>query len=78
MANSVFLCLLRVVFLVCFVNPLIQGLCGDAKGVQNAHHELQENLTGLPIVTFNWHHVQTPYLVIIWVFVAGLAKLSGM
>uniref|UniRef100_A0A671LYM9 Sodium/hydrogen exchanger n=1 Tax=Sinocyclocheilus anshuiensis TaxID=1608454 RepID=A0A671LYM9_9TELE len=76
MASSVYLCLLRAVFLVCFVNPLIQGLSGDTNVIQNPHHQLEENLTGLPIVTFKWHHVQTPYLVIIWVFVAGLAKLS--
>uniref|UniRef100_A0A673G3Q2 Sodium/hydrogen exchanger n=1 Tax=Sinocyclocheilus rhinocerous TaxID=307959 RepID=A0A673G3Q2_9TELE len=76
MASSVYLCLLRAVFLVCFVNPLIQGLSGDANVIQNPHHQLEENLTGLPIVTFKWHHVRTPYLVIIWVFVAGLAKLS--
>uniref|UniRef100_A0A8C1G3U1 Sodium/hydrogen exchanger n=1 Tax=Cyprinus carpio TaxID=7962 RepID=A0A8C1G3U1_CYPCA len=76
MASSVYLCLLRAVFLVCFVNPLIQGLSEDESVFQNPHHQQEENLTGLPIVTFKWHHVETPYLVIIWVFVAGLAKLS--
>uniref|UniRef100_A0A8C1TMD7 Sodium/hydrogen exchanger n=1 Tax=Cyprinus carpio TaxID=7962 RepID=A0A8C1TMD7_CYPCA len=48
----------------------------DESVFQNPHHQQEENLTGLPIVTFKWHHVETPYLVIIWVFVAGLAKLS--
>ncbi|XP_039534869.1 sodium/hydrogen exchanger 3.1 isoform X1 [Pimephales promelas] len=73
MSNSTYLCL-RAVFLVCFVHPLIQGLSADANVVQSPR--LEPNLTGLPIVTFEWHHVQTPYLVIIWVFVAALAKLS--
>uniref|UniRef100_A0A8C2E1Z8 Sodium/hydrogen exchanger n=1 Tax=Cyprinus carpio TaxID=7962 RepID=A0A8C2E1Z8_CYPCA len=76
MVSSICLCLLRAVFLVCFVNPLIQGLSGDVNLVQDPRHRLEKNLTGLSIVTFDWHHVQTPYLVITWVFVAGLAKLS--
>lgn len=63
---------------MCSVNPLIQGLSGDSDVVQNPRNQVEGNLTGLPIVTFEWHHVQTPYLVIIWVFVAALAKLSGM
>ncbi|XP_043073664.1 sodium/hydrogen exchanger 3.1 [Puntigrus tetrazona] len=73
MASSVYLCLPRAVFLLFLV---IQGLSGDGNLVQNPRHRVEGNLTGLPIVTFEWHHVQTPYLVIIWVFVAGLAKLS--
>lgn len=75
MSTSTYLCL-RAVFLVFFVLPLIQGL--SANVVQSPRHQLEPNLTGLPIVTFKWHHVQTPYLVIVWVFVAALAKLSGM
>ncbi|XP_059411401.1 sodium/hydrogen exchanger 3.1 [Carassius carassius] len=76
MASSIYFCLLRTVFLVCFVNPLIQGLSGDVNLVKDHRDQLGNNLTGLPIVTFDWHHVQTPFQVIIWVFVAGLAKLS--
>ncbi|XP_051991560.1 sodium/hydrogen exchanger 3-like isoform X1 [Xyrauchen texanus] len=75
MPSSTYLCLLRV-FLVCFVNHLIQGISADANQCQSSRHRLEPNLTGLPIVTFEWHHVQTPYLVVVWVFVAGLAKLS--
>ncbi|XP_051247455.1 sodium/hydrogen exchanger 3 isoform X2 [Dicentrarchus labrax] len=32
-------------------------------------------ITGIPIVTFKWHHVETPYLVALWILVAGLGKL---
>ncbi|XP_062414393.1 sodium/hydrogen exchanger 3-like isoform X4 [Pungitius pungitius] len=32
-------------------------------------------ITGIPVVTFKWHHVETPYLVAVWILVAGLAKL---
>lgn len=34
------------------------------------------SITGIPVVTFKWHHVQTPYLVALWILVAGLAKLG--
>uniref|UniRef100_A0AAQ4QMR1 Sodium/hydrogen exchanger n=1 Tax=Gasterosteus aculeatus aculeatus TaxID=481459 RepID=A0AAQ4QMR1_GASAC len=30
---------------------------------------------GIPVVTFKWHHVETPYQVALWILVAGLAKL---
>uniref|UniRef100_A0A4W6EDD9 Sodium/hydrogen exchanger n=1 Tax=Lates calcarifer TaxID=8187 RepID=A0A4W6EDD9_LATCA len=29
----------------------------------------------VPIVTFKWHHVETPYLIALWILVAGLAKM---
>ncbi|KAJ8389420.1 hypothetical protein AAFF_G00119580 [Aldrovandia affinis] len=32
-------------------------------------------ITTLPIVTWKWHHVQTPYIVALWVFVSWLCKL---
>ncbi|KAL6099451.1 slc9a3 [Pungitius sinensis] len=32
-------------------------------------------IAGIPVVTFKWHHVETPYLVAVWILVAGLAKL---
>ncbi|KAL2079970.1 hypothetical protein ACEWY4_023763 [Coilia grayii] len=34
-----------------------------------------KNLTGVPIVSFKWDHVQEPYVVVLWIFVAGMAKL---
>lgn len=52
----------------------MQGLNGE----ESQHHHKETNITGLQIVKFQWHHVETPYLVILWVFVAGVAKLSGM
>lgn len=35
-----------------------------------------ENITTLPIVSWNWHHVETPYLVALWVLVGWLCKLG--
>uniref|UniRef100_A0A7N8WNG6 Sodium/hydrogen exchanger n=1 Tax=Mastacembelus armatus TaxID=205130 RepID=A0A7N8WNG6_9TELE len=33
------------------------------------------NVTGILILTFKWHHVETPFLVALWILVAGLAKM---
>uniref|UniRef100_A0A4W6EDE4 Sodium/hydrogen exchanger n=1 Tax=Lates calcarifer TaxID=8187 RepID=A0A4W6EDE4_LATCA len=35
------------------------------------HQDIKE----VPIVTFKWHHVETPYLIALWILVAGLAKM---
>uniref|UniRef100_A0A7N9AMW6 Sodium/hydrogen exchanger n=1 Tax=Mastacembelus armatus TaxID=205130 RepID=A0A7N9AMW6_9TELE len=34
------------------------------------------NVTGILILTFKWHHVETPFLVALWILVAGLAKMG--
>lgn len=31
---------------------------------------------GIPIITFKWDHVEAPFLVVLWILVAGLAKLG--
>lgn len=33
-------------------------------------------ITTLPIVSWKWHHVSTPYLVALWILVSWLCKLS--
>uniref|UniRef100_A0A3B4TY56 Sodium/hydrogen exchanger n=1 Tax=Seriola dumerili TaxID=41447 RepID=A0A3B4TY56_SERDU len=38
-------------------------------------HGHGSGITEVPIVTFKWHHVDAPYLVALWILVAGLAKL---
>uniref|UniRef100_A0A3B4X0A5 Sodium/hydrogen exchanger n=1 Tax=Seriola lalandi dorsalis TaxID=1841481 RepID=A0A3B4X0A5_SERLL len=38
-------------------------------------HGHGSSITEVPIVTFKWHHVDSPYLVALWILVAGLAKL---
>uniref|UniRef100_A0A672HK26 Sodium/hydrogen exchanger n=1 Tax=Salarias fasciatus TaxID=181472 RepID=A0A672HK26_SALFA len=60
------LCLLGWLLLVCVAPP--------AEAMQH-HGNHSEPLTGIPIVTFKWHHVQSPYLVALWVLVAFLGKL---
>uniref|UniRef100_A0A3Q3JW10 Sodium/hydrogen exchanger n=1 Tax=Monopterus albus TaxID=43700 RepID=A0A3Q3JW10_MONAL len=37
--------------------------------------ESGSNITGIPIVRFRWDHVETPYLIALWILVAGLAKM---
>lgn len=36
----------------------------------------EEPITTLPIVTWKWCHVRTPYLVALWVFVCWICKLG--
>ncbi|XP_035537678.1 sodium/hydrogen exchanger 3.1 isoform X2 [Morone saxatilis] len=83
----VHLWLLGSVLLIC----LISGVTRVNGDVALTHQESQLNLsksnlnqtehghgsviTGIPIVTFKWHHVETPYLVALWILVAGLGKL---
>lgn len=33
-------------------------------------------ITTLPIVTWKWHHVETPYLVALWILTCWLCKLG--
>lgn len=55
---------------------------GNASSSETGHetagaagHEA-EPITTLPIVTWKWHHVETPYLVALWVLVGWLCKLG--
>uniref|UniRef100_A0A3P8NJ39 Sodium/hydrogen exchanger n=1 Tax=Astatotilapia calliptera TaxID=8154 RepID=A0A3P8NJ39_ASTCA len=40
-----------------------------------SQHGHSSNITGIPIISFKWHHVETPYLVAFWVLVSFLGKL---
>lgn len=33
-------------------------------------------ISTLPIVSWKWHHVETPYLVALWILVSWLCKIS--
>ncbi|PWA16759.1 hypothetical protein CCH79_00017868 [Gambusia affinis] len=57
---------------------LVLLLCCVSSAVpQESHHEHGggHNATGIPIVSFKWHHVETPYLVALWVMVCFFGKL---
>lgn len=32
--------------------------------------------SGIHIVSFKWQHVETPYLIVLWILVAGVAKMG--
>ncbi|XP_054911173.1 sodium/hydrogen exchanger 3-like isoform X2 [Poeciliopsis prolifica] len=51
--------------------------CISAAAPQESHHEHSggRNATGIPIVSFKWHHVEPPYLVALWVMVCFFGKL---
>uniref|UniRef100_A0A8C6T648 Sodium/hydrogen exchanger n=1 Tax=Neogobius melanostomus TaxID=47308 RepID=A0A8C6T648_9GOBI len=61
-----------------FYLVLLSGVEADAKSdhhSENGHHQNASSISGIPIVTFKWHHVETPYTVALWIIVAGLCKL---
>ncbi|XP_042363119.1 sodium/hydrogen exchanger 3-like isoform X2 [Plectropomus leopardus] len=79
--------LLGSVLLICLVSGVTR-VNGDAahqesnlkpqsesKSNHTEHGHGSSVITGIPIVTFKWHHVETPYLIALWILVAGLAKL---
>ncbi|XP_061738720.1 sodium/hydrogen exchanger 3-like [Nerophis ophidion] len=51
----------------------------DGDGHEGDGHEGDghggENITTLPIVSWKWHHVSTPYLVALWILVCWLCKI---
>lgn len=84
--GCVHLRLCGLVLLICLISG-VTGVNGDAAlqethlkaSKSNSHggeHGNSSNITGIPIVTFKWHHVHEPYLIVLWILVAGLAKLG--
>lgn len=84
----VHLWLLGSVPLICLISA-VSGVNGDvARTDQESHlkpsesnltqteHGHGSSVTGIPIVTFKWHHVEAPYLVALWILVAGLGKMG--
>uniref|UniRef100_A0A8C4EDS1 Sodium/hydrogen exchanger n=1 Tax=Dicentrarchus labrax TaxID=13489 RepID=A0A8C4EDS1_DICLA len=56
----------------CSVWPWYRQITSLTSETEHGHGSV---ITGIPIVTFKWHHVETPYLVALWILVAGLGKL---
>lgn len=73
-----------------FITVLIISSCwADVKSSSSSHSSSSTStesestanastatVTTLPIVTWKWHHVETPYLVALWIFVCWLCKLG--
>lgn len=34
------------------------------------------HITGIAVVRYEWHHVASPFLVTLWILVAGVAKMG--
>ncbi|XP_028316929.1 sodium/hydrogen exchanger 3 isoform X2 [Gouania willdenowi] len=69
--------LLQTVLLLCL---FLSGGVGaehpePSSPVSHDEHSQRSNITGIPIVTFKWHHVETPYLIALWILVAFLGKM---
>uniref|UniRef100_A0A671Z2T6 Sodium/hydrogen exchanger n=1 Tax=Sparus aurata TaxID=8175 RepID=A0A671Z2T6_SPAAU len=43
--------------------------------LNHSEHGHDSIITGIPIVTFKWHHVEAPYIIVLWILVAGLGKM---
>lgn len=44
--------------------------------LNHSEHGHDSIITGIPIVTFKWHHVEAPYIIVLWILVAGLGKMG--
>uniref|UniRef100_A0A3P9DL43 Sodium/hydrogen exchanger n=1 Tax=Maylandia zebra TaxID=106582 RepID=A0A3P9DL43_9CICH len=77
--------LLGSVLLICVVSP-VKGEAvvtregshlklSESSHSNESQHGHSSNITGIPIISFKWHHVETPYLVAFWVLVSFLGKL---
>lgn len=79
--------LLASVLLICLVLSAKADATNRDSLAKSSHHQPTANssqthdghgsqITGIPIVTFKWHHVQAPYLVALWVLVSFLGKIG--
>ncbi|XP_028256325.1 sodium/hydrogen exchanger 3-like isoform X2 [Parambassis ranga] len=71
--------LLGSVLLICIVLS-VKGEAArqESHPMSSSNQTKQEHsssITGLSIVTFKWHHVETPYLILVWILVAFLCKM---
>lgn len=48
----------------------------SASSTTNTSSVASSGITTLPIVIWKWHHVETPYLVALWVLTCWLCKLG--
>lgn len=82
--------LLGSVLLICLISRAA-GINEDVAGVDQeaylrsseSHSDLnstgddfESGLVAIRIVKYEWHHVEKPYLITLWLLVAGLAKLG--
>uniref|UniRef100_A0A3Q2PL69 Sodium/hydrogen exchanger n=1 Tax=Fundulus heteroclitus TaxID=8078 RepID=A0A3Q2PL69_FUNHE len=66
--------ILGLVLLLCFIQSEERRLKSDHHEHNEGHSNMSAS-TGVPIVSFKWHHVEPPYLIALWVLVSFLGKL---
>uniref|UniRef100_A0A8C7LW66 Sodium/hydrogen exchanger n=1 Tax=Oncorhynchus mykiss TaxID=8022 RepID=A0A8C7LW66_ONCMY len=69
MACRTCLWLLGTTFFTCTVRLVVEGTEVGAGGGHGS------SISGIQIVTFKWHHVEAPYLIALWILVAGVSKM---
>ncbi|XP_006917231.1 sodium/hydrogen exchanger 3 [Pteropus alecto] len=47
-----------------------------ALGIEEEPSGAQDASQGFQVVTFEWHHVQDPYIIALWILVASVAKIG--
>ncbi|KAI9514390.1 hypothetical protein NQZ68_033508 [Dissostichus eleginoides] len=61
-------------------SPGHQTDSGHGTGEEDSSHGESghggEPITTLPIVSWKWHHVSTPYIVVLWILVSWLCKIG--
>lgn len=58
------------------LSPEIDNALGSNHGTTGEGGHAVEPITTLPIVSWKWYHVTTPYLVALWILVSWLCKLG--
>ncbi|KAI4876210.1 hypothetical protein NFI96_017943 [Prochilodus magdalenae] len=66
-----------VVFSTLCQADVLRSSSGSSSSVETSSESTNSStgITTLPIVTWKWHHVETPYLVALWILVCWLCKL---
>uniref|UniRef100_A0A3Q2PLA3 Sodium/hydrogen exchanger n=1 Tax=Fundulus heteroclitus TaxID=8078 RepID=A0A3Q2PLA3_FUNHE len=72
--SALLLCLLMVASSLANEAPAHETSASGGNQTSTGHGEAAP-ITTLPIVTWKWHHVSTPYLVALWILVSWLCKL---
>lgn len=65
---------LRLLLLICLISGVTSTTSNETE--THLHEHGQSSVTGIPIVTLKYHHVETPFLIALWVLVVFLAKLG--
>lgn len=68
----------RLRFLLCLAASVmtVNADVAQAKASRSNLTGGEDWMTGIPVLTFKWHHVKGPCLVVLWILVVGVCKLG--